>query len=70
MYRAARFRVNQLDFEGQHMAPSVRLRSPYDQRVELVKDTILAHSKLDDDEATALAVRVLRALQSLPEQIR
>lgn len=52
------------------MAPSVTFRSPYDRRVDLVKDTITAHSKLKGDDARALAVEVLQALQSVPEQIR
>lgn len=44
--------------------------TPYGQRVELVKDTILAHSKLDDDAARTLAVHVLHTLNTIPEKIR
>ena len=52
------------------MATPVLLRTPYDQRVELVKDAITANSKLDDDVAQALAVHVLAALNSIPEKVR
>jgi hypothetical protein len=52
------------------MASSKLLRSPYDQRVDLVKDTIKDHSKLGDDAAEKLAVHVLHALNSIPEKVR
>ena len=52
------------------MATSVSFRSPYDLRVDLVKDTITAHSKLKGDDARELAVHILQALQSVPERIR
>ncbi|MCV7170795.1 hypothetical protein H7I41_12810 [Mycobacterium manitobense] len=52
------------------MASPTTFRSPYDVRVELVKDTITAHSKLKDDAAGELAVHVLHALSSIPERVR
>lgn len=52
------------------MASPTTFRSPYDIRVSLVKDTILAHSKLDDDAAGALAVHVLHTLNSIAEKVR
>ncbi|MCW2520869.1 MAG: hypothetical protein JWR46_3488 [Mycobacterium sp.] len=50
------------------MASPTKIRSPYENRLELVKTTITAHSKLDDDVAGDLAVEVLRALASIPAQ--
>ena len=52
------------------MASPTMLRTPYDHRVELVKDTITAHSKLGDKAAGDLAVHVLDALDSIPEKVR
>jgi hypothetical protein len=52
------------------MASPKILRSPYDRRIDLVKDTIKAHSKLGDDAAAKLAVHVLHALNSIPEKVR
>lgn len=52
------------------MASPTTLRTPYDQRLELVKDTITAHSKIGDKAASALAVHVLHALNSIPEKMR
>ncbi len=46
------------------------LRTPYIQRLDLVKDTIKAHSKLGDRAASDLAVHVLHALNSIPEKMR
>jgi uncharacterized protein DUF6307 len=46
------------------------LRTPYLDRLDLVKDTITAHSKLKDDAARELAVHVLHALNSIPEKMR
>lgn len=51
------------------MAPSM-LRTPYVQRLELVKDTIKAHSKLGENAASELAVHVLHTLNSIPEKLR
>jgi hypothetical protein len=58
------------DYEGNSMASPTLLRSPYDVRVDLVKDTITANSKLGDKAAGELAVHVLSALNSIPEKIR
>jgi Family of unknown function (DUF6307) len=44
--------------------------SPYEQRVKLVADTVKRYSVLDDDDAAALAVHVLDALNSIPEKVR
>jgi hypothetical protein len=52
------------------MASPTILRSPYDRRVDLVKDAITANSKLGDDAAGKLAVHVLEALNSIPEKVR
>ena len=46
------------------------ISAPYDQRVELVRDIITAHSKLGDKAASELAVHVLHALNSIPEKMR
>jgi Family of unknown function (DUF6307) len=45
-------------------------RTPYDLRLELVRDTITVHSKLGDKAASELAVHVLHAINSIPEKIR
>jgi uncharacterized protein DUF6307 len=52
------------------MASPTMPRTPYDVRIELVKDTITAHSKIGDKAAGELAVQVLHALNSIPEKIR
>jgi hypothetical protein len=57
-------------YEGISMTSSTQLRSPYDRRVDLVKDTITANSKLGDKAAGELAVHVLSALNSIPEKVR
>ncbi len=44
--------------------------SPYEKRVELVKQALLNASSLDSDVAGELAVEVLRALNSIPEKVR
>jgi hypothetical protein len=51
-------------------ASPTTFRTPYDLRLELVKDTIATHSKLGDKTAGELAVHVLHALNSIPEKIR
>ncbi|QPM69700.1 DUF6307 family protein [Mycobacterium avium] len=45
-------------------------RTPYEKRVELVKQTLITSAIFDDDSAGKLAVQVLRALNSIPEKIR
>jgi len=52
------------------MSSPTTIRTPYDQRVELVSDIITAHSKLGDKAASELAVHVLHALNSIPEKMR
>ena len=52
------------------MSSPVMFRSPYQIRVNLVRDTIMARSKLGDKAAADLAVHVLHALDSIPEKIR
>ena len=52
------------------MASPTTLRSPYVQRLELVRDTITSHTKLGDKQASELAEHVLDALNSIPEKIR
>jgi hypothetical protein len=52
------------------MASPTTSRSPYLQRVELVSETIKAHSKLTDEAAGVLAVHVLHALNSIRENVR
>jgi hypothetical protein len=52
------------------MSAPTTFRTPYVQRVELITDTIKAHSKLGDKAASELAVHVLHALNSIPEKVR
>lgn len=52
------------------MTSQIMFRTPYDIRVDLVKDTIMASAKLDDKDAAGLAVDILKALTSIPEQMR
>jgi hypothetical protein len=44
--------------------------SLYDRRVILVRDQIMANSTLDKTSASAIAVHVLHALDTIPEHIR
>ena len=52
------------------MSSPVMFFSPYQLRVNLVRDTIMARSKLGDKAAADLAVHVLHALDSIPEKMR
>ncbi|MGB8211691.1 MAG: DUF6307 family protein [Mycobacterium sp.] len=52
------------------MTSPTTFRSPYVQRLELIRDTIVSHSKLGDKAASELAEHVLDALNSIPEQVR
>jgi hypothetical protein len=52
------------------MASPTMFRTPYEIRVDLVKDTIVARSKLGDKDAADLAEHVLNALNSIPEKMR
>ena len=46
------------------------IQSPYEKRVDLVKDTITSRSKLGDKAARELAEHVLGVLDSIPEKMR
>ena len=52
------------------MASPTKIRSPYEQRLNLVADTIKGHSKLGDKAAGELAVHVLHVLELDPEKVR
>lgn len=52
------------------MASPTMVKSPYIQRLELVRDTITSHTKLGDKAASELAEHVLDALNSIPEKMR
>lgn len=52
------------------MASPTLFQTPYDLRVQLVKDTIAQNSKLGDKAATELAVQILHTLNSIPEKVR
>lgn len=52
------------------MASLSTFRTPYELRLQLVTDTITAHSKLDNAAAGTLAAQVLRTLNSIPEKVR
>ncbi|GAB2544849.1 DUF6307 family protein [Nocardia heshunensis] len=46
------------------------LTTPYERRMTRVRDVVQEHSGLDEKAATELAVQVLRALDTIPENIR
>jgi Family of unknown function (DUF6307) len=52
------------------MTSPTTFRSPYVLRLELVRDTLMSHSKLGDKAASELAEHVLDALNSIPEKMR
>ena len=52
------------------MIAGTTLHTPYENRVKLVQDTLTMYSALDEDAAGKLAVRVLHALDSVPERVR
>ncbi len=52
------------------MTSHTTFRTPYEIRLQLVTDTISAHSELGDDAAGKLAGHVLHALGSIPEKMR
>lgn len=52
------------------MASPQSFRTPYEKRVALVRDTIKDNSKLGDEDAGKLAVRVLHVLDAIPEKMR
>ena len=44
--------------------------SRYEQRVNLVENTVKENSPLSDEEARTLAIRLLRTLEEIPEKMR
>jgi hypothetical protein len=52
------------------MASPTTFRTPYDVRVELIKDTIEKHSKIGGKAAGELAVHICHTLTSIPEKMR
>jgi hypothetical protein len=56
--------------QGELVTIAVKYTSLYDQRVNLVKDTLLKHSKLGEKNSLDLAERILNALDHIPEKVR
>jgi hypothetical protein len=56
--------------QGELMSTAVKYVSRYDQRVNLVKDTLKEHSKLGEKASFELAERILDALNHIPEKVR
>ena len=52
------------------MAAETVSMSRYDNRVKLVRDIVSANSELNDTTASDIAVKVLRALDTIPEKVR
>ncbi|HME50111.1 DUF6307 family protein [Mycobacterium sp.] len=52
------------------MVSGTKSRTPYQNRLELVRDTVTKYSALDEEAAGVLAVHVLHALDSIPETVR
>lgn len=52
------------------MAEAVTLPTRYEQRVALVQDVIKADTTFDEKTSLALAVRMLHALDAIPEAVR
>jgi hypothetical protein len=52
------------------MIPETTFRSPYENRLKLVQETLTTYSALDDAAAGELAVHVLHAINSIPEKVR
>jgi hypothetical protein len=44
--------------------------SAYERRLQMVQDVLTGQAELDGKAARDLAVRVLRALDHIPEQVR
>ena len=55
-----------LSSKGKSMTSNGTYVSLYDQRVKLVADTLMAHSKLKGEAAAELAAQVLYALDHIP----
>jgi hypothetical protein len=52
------------------MSAAVAFKSPYEIRVELVKNVVKDNTALDEKSSVALAISVLRAIDHIPEKIR
>lgn len=46
------------------------VETPYERRVNRVREVVRNYAELDDNSANELAVRVLHALDTIPELIR
>jgi hypothetical protein len=51
-------------------SPITTLRTPYEERLDLVSKIIGTNSALDGAAADDLAVHILHALNSIPEKVR
>ncbi|MGW3539342.1 DUF6307 family protein [Nocardia niigatensis] len=58
------------DKTTRHLESPTTVETPYDRRIQRVRDAVRAHSELDDKAAYELAVHVLHALDTIPENIR
>jgi hypothetical protein len=56
--------------KGITMSAAVAFKSPYEIRVELVKNVVKDNTALDEKSSVALAISVLRAIDHIPEKIR
>nr|WP_157527311.1 DUF6307 family protein [Kibdelosporangium sp. MJ126-NF4]ADB02866.1 AzicU4 [Kibdelosporangium sp. MJ126-NF4]CEL14075.1 hypothetical protein [Kibdelosporangium sp. MJ126-NF4]CTQ88441.1 hypothetical protein [Kibdelosporangium sp. MJ126-NF4] len=52
------------------MTETTEYVSRYDQRVNLIKDTLRQHSKLNEKTSQDLAERILNAIDHIPETVR
>lgn len=50
------------------MDSTITFKTPYEKRLELVTQALMASSTLDNDVAHTAAVQVLHALDSIPEK--
>jgi hypothetical protein len=46
------------------------VETPYERRVNRVRDAVRAHTELNDQAASEIAIHVLHALDTIPEKIR
>lgn len=52
------------------MTTETHVASRYVKRVKLVQGIVKEHSQLGDEAASEIAVRVLHALDTIPEKVR
>lgn len=52
------------------MDSTITFQTPYEKRLELATQALMASSTLDNDVAQRAAAHVLQALDSIPEKIR